>query len=66
LGYLIELPLPQIPGLAVKDIRTVPFETRATLLAMLCAGAIAAAAARAARTIAVVLASDVIRRLFIG
>ena len=33
---LIELPLPQIPGLAAKDIRIVPFATRATLLAMLC------------------------------
>jgi hypothetical protein len=32
---LIELPLPQIPGFAAKVILTVPFETRATLLAML-------------------------------
>jgi hypothetical protein len=40
LSCRLELPLPQIPGLAAKDMRTVPFETRATLLAMLCAGAI--------------------------
>jgi len=31
----MELPLPQMPGFAVNDIRTLPFETRATLLAML-------------------------------
>ena len=49
-----------IPGFAVNDIRTLPLETRATLLAILCAGATDAAPARAARTTAVVPASDVI------
>ena len=31
----IEFPLPQIPGLAANDIRTVPFLTLATLATML-------------------------------
>jgi hypothetical protein len=62
---MIELPLPQIPGFAANVIRTVPFETRATLLAMLCAGATIATPARAARTTAVVPASDFIWSLFI-
>jgi hypothetical protein len=61
----MEFPLPQIPGFAVNDIRTLPFETRATLLAILCAGATDAAPARAARTTAVVPASDVILSVFI-
>jgi hypothetical protein len=61
----MELPLPQIPGFAANDMRTVPFETRATLLAMLCPGATDATPARAARTKAVVPASDVIRNVFI-
>src|ERR1700730_14425701 len=55
----IELPLPQIPGLAANVMRTVPFETRATLLAMLWPGATGAAPARAARAPAVVTASDI-------
>jgi len=62
---MMELPLPQIPGFAANVMRTVPFETRATLLAMLCAGATAATPARAARTTAVVPTSDVIRNVFI-
>jgi hypothetical protein len=61
----MEFPLPQIPGLAAKVMRTVPFETRATLLAMLCPIAPCATEARAARTTAVVPASDVIRSLVI-
>jgi hypothetical protein len=62
---LIEFPLPQIPGFAAKVMRTVPFETRATLLAMLCAIAPFAPEARAARATAVVPASDVSRIAFI-
>jgi len=62
----IELPLPQISGLAANVMRTVPFETRATLLAILCARAGSTAPARAARTTAVVPASDVILNVFIG
>jgi hypothetical protein len=61
----IEFPLPQIPGLAANVMRTVPFETRATLPAMLCADATDATPARAARTAAVVPTSDVIRNVFI-
>jgi hypothetical protein len=61
----MELPLPQIPGLAAKVMRTVPLETRATLLAMLCAAAPVASATRAARTTAVVPAIDVIRSFVI-
>jgi hypothetical protein len=61
----IELPLPQISGLAANVMRTVPFETRATLLAIVCAGAVSTAPARAARTTAVVPASDVILNVFI-
>jgi hypothetical protein len=64
--WLIEFPLPQIPGLAANDIRTVPLLTRPTWLAMLCAGATTAAAARAARTATADPASDVIRSPFIG
>jgi hypothetical protein len=45
-------------------MRTLPFETRATLLAMLWADA-ALAAARAAKTIATVVATDVIDMAFI-
>jgi hypothetical protein len=56
----MEFPLPQIPGFAAKVMRTVPFETRATLLAMLCAVAPFATETRAARTTAVVPTSDVI------
>src|ERR1700730_11901934 len=55
----IELPLPQIPGLAANVMRTVPFETRATLLAMLWPDAAYAVPARAARAPAVVTASDI-------
>jgi hypothetical protein len=47
-------------------MRTVPFETRATLLAILCADAVATTPARAARTTVVVLASDVILNVVIG
>jgi hypothetical protein len=54
----IEFPLPQMPGLAAKLIRTVPLETRATLLAMLWPRATLVAPAIAARTNAV-LASQV-------
>jgi hypothetical protein len=61
----IELPLPQISGLAANVMRTVPFETRATLLAILCAGAASTAPARAARTTAVFPASDMILNVFI-
>jgi hypothetical protein len=61
----MELPLPQIPGLAANVMRTVPFETRATLLAMLCAGTTVATPASAARTTAALPASDVVRMVFI-
>src|ERR1700730_13830648 len=61
----IELPLPQIPGLAANVMRTVPFETRATLLAMLGPDATEAAPVIAARTTAVVPARDFIRSAFI-
>ena len=62
--YQIELPLPHTPGFTLNDMRTVPFETRATLLAMLWAGA-TPATDRAARTIPIVLATDVIVNVFI-
>jgi hypothetical protein len=62
----MEFPLPQIPGFAAKVMRTVPFDTRAILLAMLCAVALCATEARAARTTAVVPASDVIESFVIG
>jgi hypothetical protein len=60
----IEFPLPQIPGLALNDIRTVPLETRATLLAMLCAEA-TVAPARAAKAITATFATEVLRCVFI-
>jgi len=63
---MIELPLPQISGFAAKVMRIVPFDTRATLLAMLWAGARVATPARAARTKNVVPASDVNLSIFIG
>ena len=59
-------PLPQIPGFAANVMRTVPFETRAILLAMLCAIAPRAADISAARTSAVVPASDIIRSFVTG
>jgi hypothetical protein len=62
---LIEFPLPQMPGFEANVMRTVPFETRATLLAMLWAVALCAAETRAARRTAVVLASDVIESFVI-
>jgi hypothetical protein len=65
LECLMEFPLPQIPGFVANVMRTVPFETRATLLAMLCAAAASAAPARAARTTTAVPAIDVIRIVFI-
>jgi hypothetical protein len=58
------VPLPQIPGFTLNDMRTVPLFTRATLLAMLCAGS-TAATVRAARTIPPVLATDVIVNVLI-
>jgi hypothetical protein len=60
----MEFPLPQIPGLAAKLIRTVPFETRATLLAMLWALVSCATPARAVRMTAI-LTSGVMESVFI-
>jgi len=53
------LPLPQIPGFTVYDMRMVPLLTRATLLAMLCAGA-TLATVRAARATLIVLLTELI------
>jgi hypothetical protein len=49
-----------MPGLTLNDMRTVPLLTRATLLAMLCAGAVAAAA-RAAKAITPAFATEILR-----
>jgi hypothetical protein len=62
--YQIEVPLPQIPGRALNDIRTLPFETRATLLAMLCAEA-TVAPARAAKAITDAFATEVLNQVLI-
>src|SRR6476620_4618840 len=60
----MELPLPQIPGFALNDIRTVPLETCATLLAMLCAED-TVAPARAAKAMTAAFATEVVRWAFI-
>jgi hypothetical protein len=60
-----ELPLPQTPGFAVNDIRTVPLDTRATLLAMLCAEA-TVAPARAAKAMTAAFATEVVLIGLIG
>ena len=58
-------PLPQISGFTLNDMRMVPLFTRATLLAMLWAGVTTAVTARAVRTIAIVLGTDVVGIVFI-
>jgi hypothetical protein len=61
----MELPLPQIPGFAANVMRTVPFATRATLLAMLCAVPVFGSERTAARTARAVPAIDVTREFVI-
>jgi hypothetical protein len=63
--WRIELPLPQNPGFVAKLMRTVPFETRATLLAMLCAVPVLGKDTTAARTARAVPAIDVMREFVI-
>jgi hypothetical protein len=64
-SWRIEFPLPQIPGFAANAMRTVPFATRATLLAMLCPVPVCGSDASAARTARAVLAIDVMREFVI-
>jgi hypothetical protein len=61
----IELPLPQIPGFTANDILTVPFDTRATLLAMLCPLLAVARQARVVKATVAAFTSWVLVEVFI-